>query len=257
MFLAVPFGLGIGLVLGAVGGGGAILVLPVLVYALGEDVGPASTASLAVVAAAAAGAGAAMARRGEVCWRLALPFSAAAAAGSAVGAVGNRAVSGATLVLAFVPVMLAAAATMWRRSGERVPAGLQACPPAHARRLAAAGAGVGSLTGFFGVGGGFVIVPVLCLWLGLSMRRAIATSLVIIALTALAALTFHLLAGGSLNIVVTVVLAAAMVAGSLAGTAVGRHLPAATTSRAFALVVTGVAMFLLIDVVALGGPPGP
>lgn len=256
MLLAVPFGVGIGLILGSVGGGGAILVLPVLAYALGERVGPASTASLAVVAVAAAGAGACLARRGEVCWRLALPFAAAAASGSALGAVANGAVSSAALVLAFVPVMLAVAVAMWRRSGERAAAELAACPPAQPRRLLVAGAGVGVLTGFFGVGGGFVIVPLLRLWLGLSMRRAIATSLVIIALTALAALAFHLLVGASLDLAVAAAFAASTMVGSLAGAFAGARLPAATTARAFALVVAAVAWFLLVDVVALGGPPG-
>lgn len=256
MLLAVPFGVAIGLVLGAIGGGGAILVLPVLVYALGERVGPASTASLAVVGLAAAGAGAFMARRGEVCWRLALPFSAAAATGAGVGAVGNRAVSGTALLLAFVPVVLGAAAAMWRRGGGAPPAGLPACPPVRAQRLVVAGAGVGALTGFFGVGGGFLIVPVLRLWLGMSMRRAIATSLAIISLTALAALAWHLLAGSSLDLAVTLVFVAATGAGSLVGAAAGRRVPGPAMARAFSLLLLGVAAFLLIDVIALGGPPG-
>ncbi len=79
LLLAIPFGLAIGLIVGAVGGGGAILALPVLVYVLGEGVGPASTASLIVVALAAAVGAGARARDGHVCWRLALLFSAPAA----------------------------------------------------------------------------------------------------------------------------------------------------------------------------------
>ena len=82
LLLAIPFGLAIGLIVGAVGGGGAILALPVLVYVLGEGVGPASTASLIVVALAAAVGAGARARHGQVCWRLALLFSAPAAVGS-------------------------------------------------------------------------------------------------------------------------------------------------------------------------------
>ena len=72
--LAIPLGLMIGLVVGAVGGGGAILALPVLVYILGEEVGPASTASLIVVAIAAGIGAGALALRGHVCWRVALTF---------------------------------------------------------------------------------------------------------------------------------------------------------------------------------------
>ena len=94
LLLAVPFGLVIGLIVGAVGGGGAILALPVLVYVLGEGVGPASTASLIVIAVAAAVGAGALARNGQVCWRLALIFSLPAAAGSLLGAIANAAVSG-------------------------------------------------------------------------------------------------------------------------------------------------------------------
>lgn len=82
LLLAVPLGLVIGLVVGAVGGGGAILALPVLVYVLGEPVGPAATASLIVIAVAAAVGAGALALNGQVCWRLALIFSMPTAAGS-------------------------------------------------------------------------------------------------------------------------------------------------------------------------------
>ena len=75
LLVAIPFGLAIGLIVGAVGGGGAILALPVLVYVLGEGVGPASTASLIVVAIAAAVGAGARARDGHVCWRLAADCS--------------------------------------------------------------------------------------------------------------------------------------------------------------------------------------
>src|SRR5215207_813238 len=117
LLLAIPFGLAIGLIVGAVGGGGAILALPVLVYVLGEGVGPASTASLIVIAVAAAVGAGARAVDGHVCWRLAFAFSAPAAAGSLAGAVANGAVGGKALVLAFVPIMLVAAGATWQRAG--------------------------------------------------------------------------------------------------------------------------------------------
>ena len=82
IILAIPFGIAIGLVVGAIGGGGAILALPLLVYVLGEEVGPASTASLVVVAIAAGVGAGALALHGQVCWRVALTFTAPAAAGS-------------------------------------------------------------------------------------------------------------------------------------------------------------------------------
>ena len=254
--LAIPFGLVIGLIVGAVGGGGAILALPVLVYVLGEPVGPASTASLIVVALAAGVGAGSLARHGHVCWRLALTFSAPAAAGSLLGAIANNAVSGHALILAFVPVMLLAAFATWQRAGNAKDERDPGCPAPDYARVLIAGTAVGLLTGFFGVGGGFIIVPVLTLWFGLGFRRAIATSLVIITLTGLAALASHLATGARPDAAVTAALAGSTAIGALLGTVVGRRLPQAALARGFAVVVSAVAVFLLIDTLALGGPPG-
>jgi uncharacterized protein len=253
--VAIPFGLAIGLIVGAVGGGGAILALPVLVYVLGEPVGPASTASLIVVAFAAAVGAGSLARHGHVCWRIALTFAGPAAIGSLLGALASRQVSGRVLILAFVPVMLVAAGATWQRAGAQ-HRDRDECPPAHAVRSAAAGFAVGALTGFFGVGGGFMIVPVLTLGLGAGFHRAVATSLVIITLTAAVALASHLAAGASPPVGLTLALAGATGAGALLGTTLGRRLPQRVLGQAFAVMVSAVALFLLVDVLALGGPPG-
>jgi uncharacterized membrane protein YfcA len=119
-----------------------------------------------------------------------------------------------------------------------------------------AGVGVGLLTGFFGVGGGFLIVPVLTLWLGFSFRRAVATSLVIITLTGCAALASHLAIGASVDLGVTIALALATGAGALVGSLFAQRVPQAMLGRAFAVVVALLALFLLVDTLALGGPPG-
>ena len=253
--IALPFGLAIGLIVGGVGGGGAILGLPILVYVLGEGVGPASTASLIVVAVAAAVGAGALAFRGHVCWRLALTFSAPSAAGSLLGAIANSAVSPAVLILTFVPVMLVAAAATWRRAEGAQADEKGDCPALSWTRILVAGAGVGAMTGFFGVGGGFLIVPVLTLWLGARFRRAVATSLVILTLTGAAALASHLATGSGINVPVTIALSSTTAVGALAGTIVGRRLPQRHLGRAFALVVTAVALFLTVDTLFLGGPP--
>jgi uncharacterized membrane protein YfcA len=256
LWAAVGLGLMIGAIVGAVGGGGAILALPVLVYLLGEEVGPASTASLIVVAVAAAVGAGALALRGHVCLRLALAFAAPAAAGSLLGTIANGAVGARLLVLAFVPVMLIAAAAMWSRDDDDEDAADTGCPPLRAGRVVVAGLGVGALTGFFGVGGGFMIVPVLMLWFDLGLRRAIATSLVIITLTGVAALASHLVAGAAPDAGLTAALAGGTAVGALGGTAVAQRLPKEVLGRAFALVLAVVAVLLLVDVLALGGPPG-
>jgi len=242
---------------GAVGGGGAILALPVLVYVLDQPVTPASTASLIVVALAAAVGAGSLARDGQVCWRMALAFAAPAAVASLPAALANEAVSGVVLILAFVPIMLVAAGATWQRAGAGGAQEERACPPFSPGRVVVAGAAVGVLTGFFGVGGGFVIVPVLTLWLAVSFRHAVATSLVIIALTGAAALGSHLVVGGaSLDVAVTATLAGATAVGAYLGTLVGGRLPQPMLARGFALLTAGVAVLLLVDTLALGGPPG-
>ncbi|HWK28155.1 MAG TPA: sulfite exporter TauE/SafE family protein [Solirubrobacter sp.] len=251
--LAILLGLAIGMIIGAVGGGGAILALPVLIYVLGEPVGPAATASLVVVALAAAIGAGSLARHGRVCWSLAFTFAVPAAAGSLLGTLASREVGGRAIVLGFVPVMLAAAYATWRRSDR--DAGDEHCPHPPLARVVVAGVLVGALTGFFGIGGGFVIVPVLTLWFGAGFRRAVATSLVIICLTGLAALASHLIAGARPDVATTALLAGSTAAGAVLGTVVGERLPHVALRRGFALIVAAVALALLVDVLALGGPP--
>jgi uncharacterized protein len=254
ILLAIPFGIAIGLVVGAVGGGGAILALPVLVYVLGEDVGPAATASLVIVAMAAGVGAGALAVRGHVCWRAALTFVAPAAVASLAGTAASTAVSADALILAFVPVMLVAAAATWYRAGQADDPANGPCPEARAGAVTVAGTGVGLLTGFFGVGGGFLIVPALTLWLGFGFRRAVATSLVIITITGVAALVSHLAIGSAIDVAVTLSLALSTGVGALLGTICAQRIPQAGLGRAFAVVVALLALFLLADVLLLGGP---
>ncbi len=118
-----------------------------------------------------------------------------------------------------------------------------------------AGSGVGFLTGFFGVGGGFLIVPLLTLWFGLRFRRAVATSLVIITLTGIAALAAHLAVGATVEVTITVALSVATAVGALAGTLLSQRMPQALLGHAFAVVIGLLALFLLVDTLLLGGPP--
>jgi uncharacterized protein len=243
--LAIVLGLGIGLIVGAVGGGGAILALPVLVYVLDEPVGPASTASLVVVSLASAVGASSLARHGRVCWRVALSVALPAATGSLAGTLAGRSVSGDALVLGFIPVMLLAAVLTWRRAGEDATDG--GCPRPPLARIVVSGLGVGVLTGFFGVGGGFVIVPVLTLWLDVPFRRGVATSLVIITITGVAALASHLLAGSRPDLGVTATLGLATGVGALLGTLVAERLPQTALRRGFAVLVGAVAVALGLD----------
>ncbi|HEX6117308.1 MAG TPA: sulfite exporter TauE/SafE family protein [Solirubrobacterales bacterium] len=254
--LSVPFGIAIGLVVGAVGGGGAILALPVLVYVLGQGVGPATTASLVVVAVAAAFGAGSLARDGRIELRLAAVFSIPAAAGAYLGTLASDDVDPRALVVAFIPVMLAAAAAIWLREGSASPRDRHLPDSLPKVAVAAtAGLGVGVLTGFFGVGGGFLIVPALTVLLGLELHRAVATSLVIIAVTGCAALASHLAAGAEPDWALTAAMSAATALGALAGSRWGRRLSARSLAHGFAAIVAAVAVFLLVDALLLGGPP--
>jgi uncharacterized protein len=256
---AIPFGLAIGIALGMLGGGGSVLAVPVLVYVFGQSVHEATTASLVVVTAAAVAGGLGHARGGRVCWRHAGAFTVAALPGVVAGTALGNAVGGTALIAAFALLMLMAAVATWRKAttGAAPADGTaeSACPPLLLRRDVAAGLLVGALTGFFGVGGGFLIVPALSIVLALSMRLAVGTSLAIITTTSIMGLAVHLLAGRDLDAAVTGAMTVAGVAGALAGAAVAGRVPQAVLSRGFAGLLAAVAGYLWISAAVLGGPP--
>lgn len=258
---AVPFGVAIGLAVGMLGGGGSVLAVPVLVYVLSEDVESATTISLVVVAAAAVAGGFGHALEGRVCWRHAGAFTVAALPGLIAGTALGNVVGGAMLIAAFAAVMLVAAGATWRNASADQPTGEEStrghrCPALRLGRDLAAGALVGFLTGFFGVGGGFVIVPTLAVALSFSMRSAVGTSLAIIAGTSLLGLGVHLAAGRNLDADLTFALAAACVVGAILGARLSRKVPPRSLGRAFAGLVVAVAGYLLVSAAFLGGPPG-
>jgi uncharacterized protein len=258
---ALPFGLAIGLSLGMLGGGGSVLAVPVLVYVLGQSVHQATTASLVIVTAGAIVGGLGHAREGRVCWRHAVAFSIAALPGVIVGTALGQAVSGPTLIAAFAVIMLAAAAATWRKSKGQAGAAANAasragCPPLRLVHVLLAGLLVGGMTGFFGVGGGFLIVPALAISLALSMRLAVGTSLMIISATSVMALIAHLLAGRGLDVGVTAALTAACIVGALGGARLAGRLPQRQLGAGFAALVVLVASYLIVSVAFLGGPPG-
>ena len=117
-----------------------------------------------------------------------------------------------------------------------------------------AGLGVGLMTGLFGVGGGFLIVPALAICLALSMRLAVGTSLAIITGSSLLGLATHLLAGRGFDVPVTATMTAACAAGALAGAAIAGRVPQRVLGGAFAVVVAAVAAYLLLSATLLGVP---
>lgn len=258
--LALPLGLALGLAVGALGGGGSVLAVPLLVYVLGQSVAEATTASLVIVAAGAVTGGLGHARAGRVCWRHAAALSAAALPGIVAGTALSEVVSGGALIAGFAVVMLGASVAIWRTAGARRGAAddcvAAICPPLRLPLVLGAGACIGTMTGFFGIGGGFLIVPTLVMALSLSMRLAVGTSLAVIAATSLMGLLAHLGAGRDLDVGVTAAVTAACVVGALFGATLTGRIPQAQLTRAFSVLVCGVAVYLLISVALLGGPPG-
>jgi len=239
--LALPFGLAIGLLLGLVGGGGSILAVPVLVYVLGEPVKSATTESLLVVAAAALVGAADYGRIGRVQVRTALAFGIAGAAGALPGTALNRLVGGRAILLAFAALVLAAAFAMLRREGEtRADADYISL-----RRAVPVGLVTGVLTGFFGIGGGFVVVPALVLLLGLPITLAVGTSLLVITLTSAAALAAHL-ASGTVDWSIALAFSGAAIAGALAGRRLGAVFRPQRLRQLFALLLVAIAVFLVV-----------
>lgn len=240
---ALALGLGVGLLIGSLGGGGSVVTVPLLVYLLGLSAQEATSASLVIVGITSAVAALLHGRHGSTRWRVALLIGAAGVPSSVLGTVLNKRVDGDVLLLAFAVLMVTAAIGMlWHRAegGAEVSRG-----PLVWVRLGLAGIGIGFLTGLLGVGGGFIIVPVLVLVLGLPMPAAVGTSLVIISLNAavsLAARQGH----GTFDWAVIAPFTVAAVVGALTGERFSDRLPARTLTRAFAVLLLMVAAYVTI-----------
>jgi len=248
--IAVAAGaLAIGLALGFLGSGGSILAVPVLIYLLGQEEKVAIAGSLAVVGAVAAAAAIDAARRGAVAWRAAVLFGGAGFAGSSLGALLGARSTGATQLALFGCVLLAAAAAMAFRRPPDTTAHLPT--QRSAAKLALDGLLVGALTGYVGVGGGFLIVPALTLLGGLPMYLATGTSLVVIAANAGSGFAWHLVLrpqlAGVLDWPVLGAIALVGMAGSLAGRRLARRFDDRALRRAFAVALVLLALFVLRD----------
>jgi uncharacterized membrane protein YfcA len=253
IFAAVGLGILIGVSLGALGGGGSILTVPALVYALGESAHAAITESLVIVGITSVVAAAGHARVRHVRWGSGVVFGLVGVASSYAGTALNRHVNPNALLLAFAVLIVIVAMGMLRRA--RAQTRVPAVGSNVALKIITAGLVVGFLTGFFGVGGGFVIVPALVMALGYDMPVAVGTSLLIIAINSAAALAAR--AGSeTLHWGVIVPFTVAAVAGSLGGKRVADQVPTTTLTKAFvALLVTVAGYVALRSGIALTSPP--
>jgi hypothetical protein len=273
VLLVLPVGLLVGLSLGALGAGGSILTVPALVYLVGMDPHQATTASLVIVGATAAIGAVVHGRARRVRLGPGLLFGALGVLGSVPGSRLSAAVRPESLLLGFAGLMVVAAVAVLTRA-RRGTGAVGAAPrpvagppvPGHGARasravlvtartrrggrsaramttVAAAGV-VGLLTGFFGVGGGFVVVPALVLVLGYDTATAVGTSLVVIAVNSAAALATRLGTGAApLDWTLVGSFVAAAVAGVLLGNLAATRADPRRLTTAFATMLVAVAVY--------------
>lgn len=255
--IAASLGVLVGLVMGLTGAGGGILAVPALVFALGLPLAEAAPVALFAVAGAAFLGAAQGLRKRLVRYRAASFMAAIGASVSPLGLWLAGVAPERVLLAVFAAIMVFVSVRMFR--GAHLEHGQDPTVPLRVNRdtgrlrwtprtalaLAAIAAASGLLTGLFGVGGGFVIVPALRRWSDLAMADIVATSLAVIALVS----TASLLASVStrtppLALVAPFVAGAAV--GMLAGSAGSRRLPPALLQRIFAAVTFAAAIALLV-----------
>ena len=244
--LGLASGMLVGFSLGLVGGGGSILAVPLMVYVVGvADAHVAIGTSAVAVAANAAVNLSNHARGGTVVWSCALPFAAAGIAGAFAGSIFGKMLDGQRLLALFALLMLVIAALMLKT---RSRVGLPDAKMSWDNLPAVAGLGLatGTLSGFFGIGGGFLIVPALMLATGMPIMNAVSSSLV--AVTAFGLTTAASYAWSGL---ISWGLAALFVAGGIAGGLIGTRFARLLSARrgalnmVFAGVIIAVALYML------------
>jgi uncharacterized membrane protein YfcA len=246
LIAALLLGALVGIVLGLVGAGGSIIAVPALVYGLGLPLAQAIPASLAVVGLSSVIA-AIPRMRGGVDWRIAALVGVAGVPAAWAGAAIGRLLNQDVLLLAFAGIMVLAGTRMLVATKARP--GPCAGPTRAWRscliRTTAVGLLVGMLTGLFGVGGGFLVVPALYLLLGIPFTRAVGTSLVIIVINSAAGLSAHAV---GLNVDWRVLggFAAVAIAASLASSLVARRMPDRALRTGFAVLVFVTAAVVVV-----------
>lgn len=244
LVLALAAGLLLGLLLGVLGGGGGIIAVPVLL-ALGESMDSASTSSLIIVGIGAATGLAMQARNGRIDWRVGCSFGLLGAAGAIAGSRLALWTDDRIQIGGFTILLLIAAWGMLKP--RRVPDEASAAPEAIDIRAPRWGkvllvaSGVGLITGFFGVGGGFIAVPALVLALGMSMKRASATALLVILINAAIAFVAH--GVGHLNVSLTLTVSATTVVGAVLGVLVQGRISTGNLQRAFGVLLVAAAAY--------------
>lgn len=243
--LAVVSGLFVGFTLGLIGGGGSIVATPLLLYAVGLPPHVAiGTGALAVSANAFVNVGG-HARAGNVRWAEAALFAATGVVGAFAGSTIGKEIDGKRLILLFAGMMIVIGVAMLR---PRKGGGSQACPLTlrTGTRVGVIGSLVGLMSGFFGIGGGFLIVPGLILATGMPMINAIGTSLFAVGAFGLAT-ALNYAASGFVDWIVAAEFIGGGMLGGYLGMKAACHLAAqrSTLNRMFAGLVFVVVFYII------------
>ncbi len=235
-------GFGIGLSLGLLGGGGSILTVPALVYIVGFSPQAAVTASLLIVGINSVMGALTHRVQGTLNWRVALLFGGVGMGAAYLAAGWSKLFPPNVLMVLFALLMVAVGLFLilkpQPKEGDTIGRGWPV--------TIASGLSVGLLTGLLGVGGGFLIVPALVMFVGLPMRQAVGTSLVVIAMNSLAGFLGHL-GGPSIDLQVVALFVTSGLGGALVGARLTRIIQPQQLRRAFAFFVIVLAVFLLAD----------
>jgi uncharacterized membrane protein YfcA len=239
--LAAATTLLVGLLLGSMGSGGSIVMLPILVYLAGVPPKTAVPMSMLIVGSTSLAAAALHARKGNFHLKGALLLGTTGMLGAFCGSLGTHFVSSTVLMLCFAALLLSVGTVMLRRGARNRQ--VLVCRPA---RCLSAGFGVGILTGFLGVGGGFLIVPALIFFAGLDAAMAVGTSLGVITLNSAAGLLGQL-RFVSVDWSATAGYVLLALAGMAAGLQLRRFLPEKILPAAFGtlVILTGLIIAVL------------
>lgn len=241
----------VGLLLGATGGGGSLVAIPLLVYVVGIPVQNASAMSLIVVGYSALFGAWQENRQKCVHIPAALVFSVTGVLGAWIGAQGHQLVSETVVLFLFGNLLLFMSLwTFWQPPKENSNDAATGCAKHFswpcALKASSIGWGVGLLTGFFGIGGGFLIVPALMILLEFPIRLAIGTSFLIIALIATGGVIGHL-SLASLDIFLTGLVLLGSVLGLVFGSRVTRSISSHHLRRCVAILIGVIGLGLILD----------
>ena len=264
ILLTLIFGAIVGFSLGLTGGGGAIFAVPLLVYGLAVSSREAVGISLLTVGSTALVGFVQRAGRGMVEFPTGLLFAIAGMVGAPIGTWLAGLIPETLLLGLFALLMLVIAVRMWIKAREvssqlpllpndnagptckRDPEGKLRLTSQCAMLLALVGLGSGILSGMFGVGGGFIIVPALVMFSGMGIQRAIGTSLLVITLIGVSGVTSHLLSGKELSLTTAGIFTAGSLAGLFAGSAVAQRVAGPVLQKLFASAIVVVALYVII-----------